>query len=396
MWNIGGDCGRGKRIFGGLQLFQIYFGALSRDVSNRPTFDEIVSVLSESTSWLVPGTDVSAFQEFKSRLCVPIEADTIKYVNEGSLLSRFLVSLSRYDLGERLGSNGSVRGGVDLETGDTVAIKTTEIRQKGGLFKTSDLIHLFLELQIQASLQDFWFSNEAELLLPLKKFVFDGENIHIVMPKMPNGDVDNPKIVWTPTAKSKTIDGIATGMSVLHRLGIIHHDLKGQNVLLNSRNEPVIADFGFAQFRGDGKPQLGSSLYLAPELLTMYRCGRYLDKFRNAEAQDDPSVDVYAYGVLVWTLFDDERNYVSGEDEYLDLVMRGWRLPRPDDVLDSLWSIIEDCWSANPSLRPSFDSILSMMTSKLDWVVRQTDEPELQRYIERIFRRSVDRTDLVN
>jgi serine/threonine protein kinase len=260
----------------------------------------------------------------------------------------------------------------------------------------SDLIHLFLELQIQASLQDFWLWNEAELLLPLKKFALDGGEIHIVMPEMPNGDVDRPRIEWTPTAKSKTIVGIAAGMSVLHRRGIIHHDLKGQNVLLNSMNEPVIADFGFAQFRGDGKPKLGSSLYLAPELLPMYRCGRHLDKFENAEAENDPSVDVYAYGVLVWTLFDDEQNYVSCEDEYLDMVMRGWRLPRPEDVSDSLWSIIEDCWSADPSVRPSFESIQSMMTSKLDWAVRQTNEAELRRYIERICKRSMENMDSAN
>jgi serine/threonine protein kinase len=278
------------------------------DVSNGPTFEEIVSELSESASWLLPGTDMTVFKEFGSRLCVAIEADTIKSVCDASLLSRFLVNLSRCDLGGRLGSNGWVRSGLDRGTGDAVAIKTTEIGQKGGLFKRSDLIHLFLELQIQASLQDFWLSNEAELLLPLTKFAFDGGKIHIVMPEMRNGDVYKRRIEWTPTGKSKTIVGIAAGMSVLHGREIIHDDVKGQNVLLNSRNEPVIADIGFAQFRGDGKPQLGSSLYLARELLPMYRSGRYFDKFEKAEAQNDRSVDVYTNGVLVWTLFDDERN----------------------------------------------------------------------------------------
>ena len=39
---------------------------------------------------------------------------------------------------------------------------------------------------------------------------------------------------------------VLEGLHHIHSQGIIHRDIKPQNILFNFNNEPVIVDFGFA------------------------------------------------------------------------------------------------------------------------------------------------------
>ncbi|XP_037077964.1 testis-specific serine/threonine-protein kinase 3-like [Pollicipes pollicipes] len=54
----------------------------------------------------------------------------------------------------------------------------------------------------------------------------------------------------------------------LHHMGIIHRDIKLENMLLNADYEIRIADFGFARFHGErlSETKCGSFVYTAPEI----------------------------------------------------------------------------------------------------------------------------------
>ncbi|MBK8098979.1 MAG: SUMF1/EgtB/PvdO family nonheme iron enzyme [Planctomycetes bacterium] len=98
-----------------------------------------------------------------------------------------------------------------------------------------------------------------------------------------------------PEASVALVLEIAAGLEHAHVRGVLHRDLKPSNVLLTREGQPVVIDFGLAI--GDGDPQItrtqaqiGSLPYCAPERLAGHGDG------------DDPRVDVYGLGALLYEL----------------------------------------------------------------------------------------------
>ena len=91
----------------------------------------------------------------------------------------------------------------------------------------------------------------------------------------------------------KVLYQIASGISDIHAQGLIHRDVKPNNMKLDESNIIKIFDFGLARFSGKNDSTLGfvgTQCFAAPEL---YRSG--LVPFTNA-------VDTYAFGITAWYL----------------------------------------------------------------------------------------------
>jgi serine/threonine protein kinase len=74
----------------------------------------------------------------------------------------------------------------------------------------------------------------------------------------------------------------------------IHRNLNPNQIFLHSRVEPVIGGLALAKIGGDPVPiptNIESAMFIAPELL-------------NSDESYDCSVDVFAFTVLICTLFD--------------------------------------------------------------------------------------------
>jgi serine/threonine protein kinase len=91
----------------------------------------------------------------------------------------------------------------------------------------------------------------------------------------------------------KTLYQIASGISDIHEQGLIHRDIKPNNIKFDQSKIIKIFDFGLARFSGDNDSTLGfvgTREFAAPEL---YRTGTV--PFTSA-------VDTYAFGVTAWYL----------------------------------------------------------------------------------------------
>lgn len=100
----------------------------------------------------------------------------------------------------------------------------------------------------------------------------------------------------TPFAAAECARKIAEAVQYAHNRGILHRDLKPQNVLMDCAGEPRITDFGLAkQLDADGgltvsNAVMGTPSYMAPE---------------QAAARHDlvsPATDVYALGAILYEM----------------------------------------------------------------------------------------------
>jgi eukaryotic-like serine/threonine-protein kinase len=111
---------------------------------------------------------------------------------------------------------------------------------------------------------------------------------------------------------------IARGLGFAHEHGIVHRDVKPQNVLLNDEGEAKVTDFGIARSLDLDKMTqsgtvLGTSNYIAPEQAT----GKEVDV----------RTDVYSLGVVLFELLCGEVPFVG--ESFVAVAMRHVHEPAP-------------------------------------------------------------------
>jgi serine/threonine-protein kinase len=143
----------------------------------------------------------------------------------------------------------------------------------------------------------------------------DGDRHHFLeMEHAPGGslqaivDRDGP---CDPLRATALALGVAEGLAAAHEAGLVHRDLKPDNVLLARDGTPKIADFGLAKHvEAEGVELSGTPAYMAPEL------------FRGEDAV--PASDVYALGVLYFVLLTGRVPYAGAHfGEFVTNVMEG-------------------------------------------------------------------------
>ena len=152
---------------------------------------------------------------------------------------------------------------------------------------------------------------------------------------------------------------ITRALHTLHQIGILHLDIKASNVRVrNSNQDPVLMDFGLAQFISDkGKESVRGTLhYMAPEMLTQEKpVGRHTDIF---------SLGVLFYRVLTGTLPYRIHNamsllYLVHKREFPQPVEQNRHIPK------KLNALILDMLSYAPAQRPRDQDVLTRLEACL-------------------------------
>ncbi|XP_027025352.2 non-receptor tyrosine-protein kinase TNK1 [Tachysurus fulvidraco] len=150
---------------------------------------------------------------------------------------------------------------------------------------------------------------------------------------------------------------IAAGMEYLESRHFIHRDLAARNVLLASEELVKIGDFGLMRGLGRDKDHyiMGAHrripfAWCAPESL---RVGFF-----------SHASDVWMYGVTLWEMFtycEEPWLGLSGRQILFRVEREGERLPRPIDCPQELYSVMRKCWACNPTDRPTFSQLTTMV-----------------------------------
>ncbi|KAF4365600.1 serine/threonine-protein kinase STY13 [Cannabis sativa] len=145
---------------------------------------------------------------------------------------------------------------------------------------------------------------------------------------------------------------VARGMAYVHELGLIHRDLKSDNLLIFSDKSIKIADFGVARIEVQTEgmtPETGTYRWMAPEMI-QHR--PYTQK-----------VDVYSFGIVLWELITGMLPFqnMTAVQAAFAVVNKGVRPIVPNDCLPVLGEIMTRCWDANPDVRPPFTDVVRML-----------------------------------
>lgn len=134
--------------------------------------------------------------------------------------------------------------------------------------------------------------------------MFDEEaTVQVGISEYINGGDLNDFLRTFPTNEQikKVVHGILSGLDCLHQNGIIHRDIKPQNILMQHEGEqwiPKITDFGLAKRLEQGSVSsklLGTMEYMAPEQFDTQRYGK--------DGKLHTNTDLWAFGVILCEMF---------------------------------------------------------------------------------------------
>ncbi len=163
---------------------------------------------------------------------------------------------------------------------------------------------------------------------------------------------------------ARILESVAWGLDHLHGLGIVHKDLKVENILIergeDGRALGVVSDFGLsvdlasASARYNNSNNSGGTMsYQAPEQLKPPRGPDGITRIAIT-----PKADMYALGAVAWVLATNQEPW-EGEDlpGITQLVADlGKRLifPAPaDEKWAAIQELAKECFSADPNMRPT-------------------------------------------
>lgn len=252
------------------------------------------------------------------------------------------------------GSYGRVYLGINLTTGDFLAVKQVEVNQKAAGQDKDKMKEMVAALDQEIdTMQHLEHPNIVQYLGCERKEY----SISIFLEYISGGSIGScyrkhgkfeENLVSSLT--KQTLEGLA----YLHHEGVLHRDLKADNILLDIDGTCKISDFGISKktdnIYGTDKSNnmQGSVFWMAPEVV---------------QGQGySAKVDIWSLGCVVLEMFQGKRPW-SKEEGIGAIYKLGNNMapPIPDDVSSSISAgavgFILDCFTIDPSERPTAETL---------------------------------------
>ncbi len=151
------------------------------------------------------------------------------------------------------------------------------------------------------------------------------------------------------TEVARLLEQILAGVAAVHAAGIVHRDIKPQNILIlqGPPERAVVMDFGLARALRltrsaiTGSLVVGTADYMAPEQIQGHPA--------------NPRFDVYALGVVIFEMLTGRKPFIGDTIQVGRARLAGTLPPRPSEVLPELgpkWDeLVSRCLAPKPEQR---------------------------------------------
>ena len=284
----------------------------------------------------------------------PIPQDTIPFQRQPTF---------KWMRGQLIGKGtfGRVYLGMNLNTGELIAVKQVETSPKAVGQEKEKMKEMVKSLDIEIDTMQHLDHPNIVMYLGSERKDY---SISIFLEYIPGGSIGSclrkhgkfeEKIVSSLTRQ------ILLGLAYLHHEGILHRDLKADNILLDLDGTCKISDFGISKktdniYGNDITNSMqGSVFWMAPEVI------------RSQGKGYSAKVDIWSLGCVVLEMFAGRRPWAK--EEAIGAIYKLGSLneppPIPDEVKNSdstlvlaAMSFMYDCFTIDPADRPIADTLL--------------------------------------
>lgn len=173
-------------------------------------------------------------------------------------------------------------------------------------------------------------------------------------------DVLRDRGALPPRAALDILEPVLAALGAAHRAGLVHRDMKPENVLIGDDGRVKVADFGLVRIAGthtntSAGGVLGTVSYMAPEQVE--------------SPTTDERTDVYACGVLLYEMLTGRKPHTGGTPVQVVYQLLNEDVPAPS--------------AASPGLPPQLDALVAEATARAA-ARRPADAAELLRRLHAV------------
>ena len=253
--------------------------------------------------------------------------------------------LSFYKFGRLIGRGafGKVNLGLHVLTGRIVAIKSFN---KKKLKNQESINKIYHEINLMKNLRH-------NSIVKILETIETDNYILIIMENISGGDLLSfvKKRTKLPEKTARIIfKQLITTLKFIHSKGIIHRDIKLDNILIDLNNNIKICDFGVGKNYKKNeklKDQCGTPAYIAPEIL------------KNNDGYYGPPVDIWSSGVVLYAMLSGNVPFKANNIKDLHHNIIHGQYLNIHDISQDAKNLIKKILDVDPNNRINIDNILN-------------------------------------
>ncbi|KAK9767274.1 mitogen-activated protein kinase kinase kinase [Basidiobolus ranarum] len=256
------------------------------------------------------------------------------------------------------GSFGKVYHALNAVTGEMIAVKQVDVpNMYQSVRQQKAVATLYAEIDLLKNL-------EHENIVQYLGFEVTENTINIFLEYVPGGTISSALAIHgaLPVNVIKSfVKQTLLALEHLHERKILHRDIKGANILVDTDGVCKISDFGISKknddriaYASDSRMSLqGSVFWMAPEVI----------KNNGYSAK----VDIWSLGCLLIEMWSGHRPWLEFNE-----IATMWKLgtmqgpPYPENLTDDARDFLDKCLTIDPDERPTASELLAHPFCQLD------------------------------